>query len=1235
MPEFKLKKMFGKSHSSSRSPKQSPSHHGGDLASGDSGNGRRKERSQSPHTMASPEHHGPTVSGYESRSSLSGSSFSGGGSKSNSLERQSHTGSDGGISSMSGSGTDDSGHSSMSSPLNLPMEQLQSFNAVYRVGQAPSTSSPYQLNIQGPPKNIGKQQVSQSRHGLSKIMNSLSTAASDRFFDRKENDRGVYGDGAVRSEHSPDRNSQRKQPSFGSGNERDHNTSSYTSLGNDPLLDRESVCAGGSENGGVPEPRSVDHAEEMSCQSLQLYDTDVSQEDYRNKIIFELQWQVAELHERCAQQQKEADLARDRLGSSMHSVSTFWSPELKKERTLRKEEAARCYTLFEQLVVRQAELQQVEVPRCVEPMASSQPARAEDRCDGSGQPARAEDRCAVGSDMAAVPEDQRVGEREQGLLEQRVGERERGLLEQRVGELQKHLETQKQTLTARDASIKTLLDMLQGKKEGGQWGQSEQDCLQTQAAINANRISELEATLQAKETHLHRLKQLQDAHASQSPDSQQSASASHPLSAMIHAKDSQIRSLEKEVCVLEEKMLRSEEDVVLGSYRHLCADHTGGRGKLLHHEVQKVRDDLSDQERQVCGAQRHAASLQHQHQDTLQQLTALQHQLADREQQAAALQTEVGGLQERIRSKDGMVERKRQENQALKCDRQTLEAELAELRDQLDSREHQITVLRRKVGHSRGHQITVLRRKVGHSRGHQITVLRRKAEMCDDVLREKDEQLCRARSRQTCVPTIESPTYSPEDALAERDRQIERLQALQSQCVADHQEELDLYAMTSQDLHTQMGAMRFELAAKQAEVRELREEAGRLRGQRAHREARLRQLEASTPHASLQSLPPVSGPVAACLKLPYRTVTGCLVDTYSPSGSLPYHTGQSGYSQVFPSHQWQCALPYRTVTDCLVDTYSQVDPKELTCAQTQTDALTPSADMWSSTDESLSGGVEVRCEGEGGPSLLQELQGKVEAMEQEAQLRQRQVDDLQDVLQEHRGKVGTLKRSQLKDKEKNAQLLQAARKREDSFTDDASHRSTEIEEKETRIRELEDALRESVRITAQREMDMMELQTQIGASTAAMEEMRGEVEAMRASSRDYTSKLATLSRQLDDKDAKIGRLAAHQHYHIQELYEIKQEAVRAAIGDKEASLAVLELSGAKKPRQQDHVHYLRLEKHRLQATLIDVTQSLARLREGQKRGSGSTGDCSAAGAEVRPGVGVTGKKNCKDGSTTL
>ena len=54
-------------------------------------------------------------------------------------------------------------------------------------------------------------------------------------------------------------------------------------------------------------------------------------------------------------------------------------------------------------------------------------------------------------------------------------------------------------------------------------------------------------------------------------------------------------------------------------------------------------------------------------------------------------------LQDRLKAKDGTIERKRKETQAVVSEKQRVEAEVADLRDQLDSKDYHISVLLRKV----------------------------------------------------------------------------------------------------------------------------------------------------------------------------------------------------------------------------------------------------------------------------------------------------------------------------------------------------------------------------------------------------------------------------------------------------------------------------------------------------------------------------------------------------------
>ncbi|KAF0761129.1 putative leucine-rich repeat-containing protein isoform X11 [Aphis craccivora] len=74
-------------------------------------------------------------------------------------------------------------------------------------------------------------------------------------------------------------------------------------------------------------------------------------------FLGELQHQNTDLHRELSNLKKELELTNQKLGSSMHSIKTFWSPELKKERALRKEESAKYSLINDQLKLLHSENQ--------------------------------------------------------------------------------------------------------------------------------------------------------------------------------------------------------------------------------------------------------------------------------------------------------------------------------------------------------------------------------------------------------------------------------------------------------------------------------------------------------------------------------------------------------------------------------------------------------------------------------------------------------------------------------------------------------------------------------------------------------------------------------------------------------------------------------------------------------------------------------------------------------------
>lgn len=88
-------------------------------------------------------------------------------------------------------------------------------------------------------------------------------------------------------------------------------------------------------------------------QSPHLLQRDIMPGNY----LGELQHQNNDLQRELGNLKKELELTNQKLGSSMHSIKTFWSPELKKERALRKEESTKYSLINEQLKLLNSENQ--------------------------------------------------------------------------------------------------------------------------------------------------------------------------------------------------------------------------------------------------------------------------------------------------------------------------------------------------------------------------------------------------------------------------------------------------------------------------------------------------------------------------------------------------------------------------------------------------------------------------------------------------------------------------------------------------------------------------------------------------------------------------------------------------------------------------------------------------------------------------------------------------------------
>ena len=94
----------------------------------------------------------------------------------------------------------------------------------------------------------------------------------------------------------------------------------------------------------------------------------------------------------------------------------------------------------------------------------------------------------------------------------------------------------------------------------------------------------------------------------------------------------------------------------------------------------------------------------------------------------------------------------------------------------------------------------------------------------------------------------------------------------------------------------------------------------------------------------------------------------------------------------------------------------------------------------------------------------------VRQAEANASSKDEQIAELEEKLSDGQSKLASLKRSSQTDRKKAAQMLEQARKREEDYSEDSTYIRQALDEKDMRIRELEQAIKETVKMTAEREM---------------------------------------------------------------------------------------------------------------------------------------------------------------------
>ncbi|XP_069045609.1 ERC protein 2 isoform X4 [Lepisosteus oculatus] len=879
---------------------------------------------------------------------------------------------------------------------------------------------------------------------------------------------------------------------------------------------------------GLPHTEILSYGDHATLSSgLHHHQVPSALRQVRDSTMLDLQAQLKDLQRENDLLRKELDIKDSKLGSSMNSIKTFWSPELKKERVLRKEEAARMSVLKEQMRVTHEENQPLDARRTKHLQMTIQALQDELRTQRDLNHLLQQESGSRSAEHFTIELTEENFRRLQAEHDRQA--KELFLLRKTLEEMELRIETQKQTLNARDESIKKLLEMLQSK--GLPSKASEDDNERTRRMAEAeSQVNHLEVILDQKEKEnlhlreeLHRRNQVQQEPAKtkalQTVIEMKSTAPPFCFDPDVIWQDTKIASLERNIRDLEDEiqmlktngLLNTEDREEEIKQMEVYKSHS----KFMKNKIDQLKQELSKKESELLALQTKLETLTNQNSDCKQHIEVLKESLTAKEQRAAILQTEVDALRLRLEEKESFLNKKTKQLQDLTEEKGTLAGEIRDMKDMLEVKERKIHVLQKKI------------------------------ENLQEQLRDKDKQLTnlkdRVKSLQTDSSNTDTALATLEEALSEKERIIERLKEQRERDDRERLEEVESYKKENKDLKEKVNALQAELTEKESSLIDLKEHASSLASSGLKKDSKLKSLEIAIEQKKEE-----------CSKL---------------ESQLQKQAEQLFNQMYNPSQKAHEAEEAARVNPEIVNKVKHLE-KEVAYYKEESG----------------------KCQAE-----VERLLDILREVETEKNDKDKKIAELERQVKDQNKKVANLKHNQQVEKKKNAQLLEEGRKREDNRTDNSQHLQELACERADRIEELEKALRESVHITAEREMVLAKEEAARSAAEKQLEELMNALEKTRQELDATKQRLSSTQQSLAEKEGHLTNLRLDRRKQLEEILEMKQEALLAAISEKDANIALLELSASKKKKTQEEVMALKREKDRLVHQLKQQTQNRMKL----------------------------------------
>ncbi|KAK1122955.1 hypothetical protein K0M31_008593 [Melipona bicolor] len=145
--------------------------------------------------------------------------------------------------------------------------------------------------------------------------------------------------------------------------------------------------------------------------------------------------------------------------------------------------------------------------------------------------------------------------------------------------------------------------------------------------------------------------------------------------------------------------------------------------------------------------------------------------------------------------------------------------------------------------------------------------------------------------------------------------------------------------------------------------------------------------------------------------------------------------------------------------------------------------------------------------------------------------------------------------------------------------------SQDLIEKRSKIEELSEALRESVVITSDSERRLKNEEKLKKETLQKVAKLEQRIASMQTASALKCITCQPLLSKLQKYEKKLQRLTEERNAQLEDLRQMKREALKAAVSEKDAHLALLELSGIKTVAQSEQADRLTADRKRLLETL--------------------------------------------------